>query len=132
MVFDQEDGARHYRACIMATDDGSLVLCGNAPIGSNLSFAVMSLESVVEGAHYIAKKAQEQAQGRGVLAYVCAARSWALGLNDMAENEAFKEVLGTQIPYQVVYVGGEIYPTRLNDNSVVSILQNDSLIVCIL
>jgi hypothetical protein len=132
LVFDLDDGSRQFRACILGTEDGSLLLCGNVPIGSALSFAIMSTEDVIDGAHTLAETAKLAAQGKGVLAYSCAARSWALGLSDLAEHEEFQKVLGSETPYTVAYVGGEIYPTRLNDGSMISLLQNDSLIVCVL
>jgi hypothetical protein len=63
--------------------------------------------------------------------YSCAGRNWCLGIQPLAEHEKVKECLAGA-SYHFVYSGGEIFPSRLGDGSVVNHLQNDSLIICIL
>jgi len=132
LVIDLEDGSRLIRTCLGENPDGSLLLSGKVPVGGALSFAVMSPDDVVAGAKVLAQKILPGVEGRGMLAYSCAARSWALGINDMAEHEQFQAVFGNTANYLVMYAGGEIFPSFRDDGSVVANhLQNDSLIVCV-
>jgi hypothetical protein len=132
IVVDLEDGSRLVRANIGSNEKGELVLCGAVPVNSNLAFATLGFNDVVETAATKAADAAKAAQGRGILMYSCAARYWVLGLQIRAEFEAVAAHIGGTAPYHIVYSGGEIAPQFLSNGQVVNHLQNNSLIICIL
>jgi hypothetical protein len=132
IVYHPEDGSRLIRACIGATPEGGVILCGAVPVNAVLTLATMSLEDVVESTGAKATEALNSAQGRGILMYSCAARFWAQGTQLRAEQEKVAACIGDKAPYHFVYSGGEIFPEFLPSGRVVNHLQNDSLIICIL
>jgi hypothetical protein len=126
-----EDGSILIRACISATEEGFLILCGAVPVNSTIALSTMGFDDVINSTKSKLLEAQAAANGRGILLYSCAARYWALGMQSMAEHETAKKCLG-DAPYHFVYSGGEIFPSRISGGRVVNHLQNDSLIICIL
>jgi hypothetical protein len=126
-----KDGSLLVRACIGGTGDGSLILCGAVPVNSSIALATLGFEDVIASTEARVTEALAAAKGRGILMYSCAGRNWCLGMQPLAEHKKVKECLG-DTPYHFVYSGGEIFPSRLGDGSVVNHLQNDSLIICIL
>jgi hypothetical protein len=126
-----EDGSVLIRACIGASEEGGVILCGAVPVNSTVALATMSFDDVIGSTEGKLREAFEAAGGRGILMYSCAARNWSLGMQPMAEHEKAKECFGDK-PYHFVYSGGEIFPSRLGGGRVVNHLQNDSLIICIL
>ncbi|MDR2178380.1 MAG: FIST C-terminal domain-containing protein [Treponema sp.] len=131
-VIQLEDGSTLIRAVISSTGDGGVILCGAAPVNSTLALALMSQEEVIASTAGKVQEALEKARGRGILMYSCAGRNWVLGVQILAEHEKVKECIGSKAPYYFVYSGGEIFPSFLDNGSVVNHLQNDSLIICIL
>jgi hypothetical protein len=131
LVIQLDDGSRLLRACIASTDDGGAVLCGTVPLNSSLSLAAMGLEDVIRSTAERMPKVAAAAEGRGVIIYSCAGRNWALGMRWAAEHEVVAEHL-SEMPYSFGYSGGEIFPDRLADGTVVNHMQNDSVIICVL
>jgi hypothetical protein len=132
LVVHPGDGSVLVRAAISSGSEGELILCGAVPENSTLSLAPMGLEDVISSTGEGIQKALEQGRGRGMLMYSCAARTWALGVQALAEHEKAKECIAGKVPYHFVYSGGEIFPSFLEGGKVVNHLQNDSLIICIL
>jgi hypothetical protein len=127
-----EDGSQLVRACIGATEDGGLILCGSAPVGSTFALSSMNFDDVVNSTGAKVMEALLLSGGRGLLMYSCCGRNWALGVKTMAEHDKVKECVQDSAPYHFAYSGGEIFPERLSDGRIVNHLQNDSLIICIL
>jgi hypothetical protein len=126
-----EDGSVLVRACFGANPEGSLILGAAVPVNSTFALATMEAEDVVGSTEDTITEALAAAKGRGLLMYSCGGRKLALGMKPMMEHEKAKECLGNS-PYHFVYSGGEVFPSRLGDGTVVNHLQNDSLIICIL
>jgi hypothetical protein len=126
-----EDGSILIRACFGAAGEGALVLGGAVPVNSTIALGAMGFEDVINSTENKVSEALKAAKGRGLLMYSCGGRKLALGMQPLAEHEKVKECLG-DTPYQFVYSGGEIFPSRLSDGRVVNHLQNDSLIICML
>ncbi|MDR0670012.1 MAG: FIST C-terminal domain-containing protein [Treponema sp.] len=131
-IIQLEDRSILVRAAISAAEGGGVILCGAAPVNSTLALAPMSQEDVISSTAGKVREALEKARGRGILMYSCAGRNWALGVKTMAEHETVRDCVGDRAPYYFVYSGGEIFPSFLDNGSVVNHLQNDSLIICIL
>ncbi|MDR1916953.1 MAG: FIST C-terminal domain-containing protein [Synergistaceae bacterium] len=131
-VIDNEDGSRLIRSCIEATEEGYVICAGAIPINSVFGVATMGIDDVVASTEALVCEAVERAGGRGILMYSCVARNWTLGTKIMAEQEKVAECVGESSPYHFTYSGGEIFPVTMKDGSHANLLQNDSLIICIL
>jgi hypothetical protein len=131
-VIRLDDGSILTRACIKATPEGGLVLCGSVPVGATFAIATMNLEGVIASTGAKVREALERCQGRSLLIYSCVARSWTLGTKIMAEHEEVDARLGDAVPYCFAYSGGEIFPSFLKEGKISNHLQNDTVIVCVL
>lgn len=131
-VIRLDDGSILTRACIKATPEEGLVLCGSVPAGATFAIATMDFEDVLASTREKLREALKSSAGRGMLIYSCVARSWALGTKVMAEHEEVDACLGDAVPYCFAYSGGEIFPSFLKDGKISNHLQNDTMIVCVL
>jgi hypothetical protein len=131
-VIKLNDGSYLTRACITATPDGGLVLCGSIPVESTLAIATMEPEDIITSTAEKVREAIARSGGRNMIMYSCVARNWLLGLKVMAEHDAVEECVGDSAAYQLAYSGGEIFPAFLEDGSVSNQLQNDTMILCVL
>jgi hypothetical protein len=132
-VIKLDDGSILTRACIKATPEGGLVLCGSVPVGATFAIATMGREDIVASTGAKVREALEGGgRGRSLLIYSCVARSWMLGTKAMAEHEAVDACLGDAVSYHFVYSGGEIFPSFLANGKISNHLQNDTMIVCVL
>ncbi|MDR0652111.1 MAG: FIST C-terminal domain-containing protein [Synergistaceae bacterium] len=131
-VIKLNDGSFLTRACITASPDGGLILCGSIPVDSTLAIATMGPEDVIATTEEKVREAVAKSEGRGMIMYSCVARSWMLGTKVMAEHDKVGEVIGDSVPYHFVYSGGEIFPAFLEDGNISNQLQNDSMIICVL
>jgi hypothetical protein len=131
-VIKLNDGSFLTRACISATPEGALVLCGSLPVDSTLAVATMGAEDVITSTGEKIREAMADIRGRSMLMYSCVARSWMLGTKVMAEHDEVDECVGDSAAYHFVYSGGEIFPAFLKDGSISNQLQNDSMIICVL
>jgi hypothetical protein len=132
LIIYPEDGSILVRAAVGSGTDGEVILCGAVPVNSTLTLAPISMEDVLNTTGAGIQNALAQAQGRSLLMYSCAGRTWALGIRTMAEHEKAEECIAGKAPYYFVYSGGEIFPSFSEGGKVVNHLQNDSLIICIL
>jgi hypothetical protein len=126
------DGSMLTRACIGATPDGSIILCGSIPVGSTLAIATMDADDVIASTGGKVKEALKEGNGRCMMMYSCVARNWTLGTKVMAEHEEVDRRIGDAVPYHFVYSGGEIFPAFFEDGKISNHLQNDTMILCVL
>jgi hypothetical protein len=136
VVIYPEDGTRLIRASLAMDGDGSLILAGTAPVNSKITFSYIDADKVKFSAETILKQALDTANSggehRGMLIYSCVSRLWALGADETAEHKIAEEIAGKSAPYHLVYSGGEILPSILQDGSVINHQQNFSFVVCVL
>jgi hypothetical protein len=131
-VIETRDGVRLIRAGVATTPEGYVACGGGIPVGATLGIANVGPNEVMTTVRAILKDALAQAQGRGMLIYSCAARYWALGINNMVEHTCVTELLAEAGPHHFVYSGGEIVPATLPNGRSVNNLQNISVTICIL
>jgi hypothetical protein len=134
-----EDGSRMTRAIVgTTTEDGGIVLAGSVPINASISFSLLEKEEVLTTTEQKIREVAEiirndkDGKNRCCLMYSCVGRNWALGTENMEEHKRAVSVIGDSFPYQFIYSGGEIFPSKLNDGRIVNLLQNYTLIICIL
>jgi hypothetical protein len=134
LIAETEDGSTLSRTCICG-GEGAVVLCGHIPAGSKLGFAIIEPGDVVSTA---AKKTEEalaiarRRENRGILLYSCVVRNWSLGVNNTEEQRKINEILSGKVPFSFAYCGGEIFPRKLDGGGYKALLQNVTLVICVL
>ncbi|MDR0904920.1 MAG: FIST C-terminal domain-containing protein [Oscillospiraceae bacterium] len=134
LVAETEEGIVFTRTCLFGDNNGGAVLCGHIPVGSKLGFAIMGGSDVIRSTEEetAAVIALAERENRGIIFYSCASRNWSLGVNSMAEHEKVEEVVGGRAPYTFSYCGGEIFPRTMPDGTSKTLLQNATLVICVL
>jgi hypothetical protein len=101
-------GAYKVRAPLKANDDGSIVLASEVPTGSAIAIMGGSKESLVIAAELAARSALANLNGArpaGVIVFDCICRRIFLDQSYVNQVEAFRAVIGKDIPI----VGWETY-----------------------
>jgi hypothetical protein len=136
VVIYPEDGTRLIRATLASDAEDGLVLAGTAPVNSRIAFSSIDADKVKLSAETIFKRALAAAksgnESRSILIYSCVSRFWTLGMGEKAEHEIAEKILGDSVPYHLVYSGGEILPSVLQDGTVINHQQNFSVVICVL
>jgi hypothetical protein len=132
LVVYPKNGPMLIRFCLDFNPDRSAILTGEAPEGSSLAIAAMGADAIIRSAEEKICDALSVARGRGMLMYSCAIRSWLLGINGMDEQKKAAECIGKASPYHLVYAAGELAPALSSGGKTTNVLQDGSLIICIL
>jgi hypothetical protein len=120
------------RVCMDTTPDGHVRCGGNMPVGAELQLEIIDAQSVVASARKLVTKAMNMAPGKNMLLASCILRSWALGMDEMAEMKAVAECASRSAPWHLAYSGGEICPVRDAADRWVNTLHNATLAICLL
>jgi hypothetical protein len=128
-VFHTKEGVTLVRNFLRADlEKGEIYLCGDAPLGARLDFALISSETVLKTAEDLIANVKKQIGANAVLLYSCVSRYWALGLEWEAELSKISHILfGNK--WSFAYSGGEIFP-QWADGKLCNTLQNNCLIIC--
>jgi len=88
--------------------------CGGAiPQGSKITFAEIDMVSILETAEITLRSALDDAEkngANGIIAIPCFARAMVMTPSVEAEITKSLKVIGDQIPFSLIYSGGEICP----------------------
>jgi hypothetical protein len=135
VVIYPEDGTRLIRASLAADAENGLILAGTAPVNSRVAFSSIDADKVKVSAETVFKQALAAAKNGGesrcILIYSCVSRFWTLGMGETAEHEIAEKVFGDSVPYHLIYSGGEILPSVLQDGAVINHQQNFSVVICV-
>jgi hypothetical protein len=128
-IFLERGGGRPptVRAIIDQTQDGGILLAGNAPAGATLGIGAMDVPHILEGVSRAARIMSLSAPCTTFL-YSCLARSISLGLNFTMEMEALRREVAGRIPYLFSYSMGELCPVLLPDGRFHNEFHNMSLV----
>jgi hypothetical protein len=128
-VFHTKEGVTLVRNFLHADfEKGEIYLCGDAPLGARLDFALISTDTVLETAENLIADVKKEIGANAVLLYSCVSRYWALGLEWEAELKKISHILfGNK--WSFAYSGGEIFPQWV-DGKLCNTLQNNCLIIC--
>jgi hypothetical protein len=107
--------------------DGSIVLAGNAPEGSQLDIGVLDTHHILDGARRAGAITRLASPSPSAI-YSCLARNISLGLNFSMEMEAFHHETAGSSPYLFSYSMGEFCPIRLPDGGWHNEYHNMSLV----
>jgi hypothetical protein len=104
------------------------VYCGGAiPKGSKITFAEVDMSSVMETAEATLRKALDDAEkngANGIVAIPCMARSLVLSPNVEAEIVKSLEIIGSKLPFMLIYSGGEICPLYNQQHGIINRFHN--------
>ncbi len=125
------NGEYKIRAPLSATEDGSLVMASEVPMGASVAIMAGTDEKLVSAAEVAARRALANLNGAkpgAVLVFDCICRRIFLGENYKQQVDAFRSVVGQDIPIIGWETYGEIALTPKeqsgwhNSTSVVAIL----------
>ena len=109
---------------------------GNLETGAKISFAYLDGEKTLSSAEKIFAEINE-ADEANVIAYSCAARSWALGTQALSEVKRISNYLSERkqggkepVNYCMSYSAGEICPLIDERGNMINIFHNYTLISC--
>jgi small ligand-binding sensory domain FIST len=129
-ILDFNDGTQPIiRVMFAVTPDGSAVCGGKMPAGATLTVGIINGNEVLETSAAVLTRAF--AEGRTMLIFSCIGRYFAQGFNTHAEMDTAKEIL-KDIPFSLVYSGGELCPVYGKDGSLTNRSHNDTMAICVL
>ncbi|MDR1037831.1 MAG: FIST C-terminal domain-containing protein [Deltaproteobacteria bacterium] len=128
-IFLERGGGRPpiVRAIHSQTQDGAILLAGNAPAGATLGIGAMDIAHIIEGVRRAASVMNLSGSGCTLL-YSCFARGMCLGLNYTMEMEALRRAAGGRSQYLFSYSLGEFCPVLLPDGKFHNEYHNMSLV----
>lgn len=132
-IVDFNDGTKpSIRAIFAQTPEGYAVCGGVMPENSTLSIGLLDYHEVIQTTHEIEKEILAENKTNALLLFSCVGRNYALGLKTKDEMNEIINSLGTKIPFQLSYSGGEICPLYDNDGKLKNRFHNDTIIACLL
>jgi hypothetical protein len=136
-ILDYMDGTPPISKVFISLNEDKHAICAGAmPEGSTLYLGVLDKEDVL----FTSRKAFQDAlkgtaEVSGILIYSCISRLMTLGSDFLAEIEMIRKEAGGKAPFLMAYSGGEICPTRINQdapgNAAVNRFHNNTFILCI-
>jgi hypothetical protein len=138
LLVDYPDGERTVTLALLAekTPDGNIVMGASVPVGSTFRIGFVEHGDVLASVPSVTKLIEEE-RTDVFLFFSCALRNFALGLDNLAEIERVREVLGDSasdgaVPYLFAYTGGEVCPHRTEDGRFLNCYHNMTAIGCAL
>jgi hypothetical protein len=137
-ILTRSDGTQVARAFLGTADkEGKTIYAaGNLECGASISFAALDSDKTIGSAGKVLGEIIDSGD-ENALIYSCAARSFSLGAQYLAEiikisecAKQFESVNGKSLIYSVAYSAGEICPVPDNSGKLVNALHNYSLISC--
>jgi len=130
---DYNDGTPKVSKTIIALTPEGYILCASAmPEGCSLQIGQFDKEDLLlttrQAAEQIAKDAKDAS---AVLIYSCVGRCMALGSDQFREMELVSDILADSLPYMMMYSGGEICPTQVENGVATNRFHNNAFIACV-
>jgi hypothetical protein len=132
IIVDYNDGAAPIaRAMFALTPEGYAVCGGALPVGSTLSVGSFDPEEI---AATTSRTLAAALAGEGcsvMLIYSCIGRFFALGYDQLLEQEKVRALMGQAgIPYLFAYSGTELCPVYGKHDTLVNRSHNNSIAIC--
>jgi hypothetical protein len=128
IFLDRQDSLGPVVRCILYQNpEGDVILTGDVPKNSTLSFGFLDEQMVLKAAAALALSMNNPFSNIFYV-YSCLSRCFAIGLNYMAEMEKFYANAGKKLPYIFSYSSGEFCPVLLPDGTLKNQYHNMSLI----
>jgi len=131
------NGAKAARAFLGILEGTDFIYsAGNLEVGAKISFAYLDGDKTLSSAEKIFNEISA-ANETNIIVYSCAARSWALGSQTLAEVKKIADYLNEHrqegsepINYSVSYSAGEICPVIDGNGKLINTFHNYTLISC--
>jgi hypothetical protein len=136
-IVDYNDGTKPVvRVMFANTPEGYAVCGGDIPVGATISVGSIDANEILQTTSDVLKEALDKKPDDTscFLIFSCVGRYFGLGFEPMAEIEASqKAFLGTGIPFQITYSGGEICPVYSKNEDLITTNRNhnDTFCICI-
>ncbi|MDL2306906.1 FIST C-terminal domain-containing protein [Desulfovibrio sp. OttesenSCG-928-C06] len=132
VILNYNDGTPAVARCFyMISPEGYAVCGGEMPMGATFGLSSMEPEDILISAGQVLNKVQENKNITAMLIFPCIVRSVTLGVDQLAEARLVSEKLGTSLPYQLCYSGGEICPVYQKDGNTANRFHNFSFAACL-
>jgi hypothetical protein len=126
----ETDGVQVVSRSPLAFVENGVHCVGHIHNGARVSVAFSTPEAVMETAHEMIRAIADSEAGTALI-YSCIGRRVGLLSNSLEELNAIKEGLAGKVNHTVTYVGGEISPTFVSEESVCNHEHNQTLIACV-
>jgi hypothetical protein len=100
---------------------------GEIPVGSQITFAEIDYNSIIETAEITLRQALDDVEkngANGMIAIPCFTRSLVIIPNTEDEIKKSLEIVGDKIPFTLIYSGGEICPTYNQQQKIINRFHN--------
>jgi hypothetical protein len=130
LVNYNDDSKPAARGLYTITPEGYAVCGGEMPVNAALTIGSLDYGSIMESAGTVSKEALKAEKINGILVYPCFSRSLMLGPNGNDEMQKIMEIFG-DIPYQICYGAGEIWPCNGGKRGWINGFHNFSFAACV-
>jgi hypothetical protein len=122
------------RVLVTMIPDGSVILTGSAPEGTQISISAFDKDEVLSTTALAIDDALLDVKSKPapsfMLVYSCISRSMALGVERFIELEQVQSQVGDTLPLMMAYSGGEFCPLGSKDSVMTNRFHNNTLVVC--
>jgi len=127
------DGIPVIRGYASFTEDGTAIFRGDMDEGSTLTMLKCAPEDVLSTTRQKVGQVNCVPNVNGILMFPCIVRRMmTLRIDPLAELNIVKDLINTDLPFMMGYVGGEICPTSVRDGIPTNRFHNYSLVILIL
>jgi hypothetical protein len=127
-----DDDSYYPRQIINFSDNDTLILGGTVTAGTRFRVGGYDKTDMLDAARQILEKAvQNKRDKQFAVILSCASRSVLLGAESLDEIHMIREAIG-DLPFLMMYAGGEICPLVRDNGEVFSHFQNGAFIICVI
>lgn len=132
IILDYNDGTSPVARCFyMISPEGEAVCGGDMPCNATFSLGTMDFDDIITSTTQLLSKIEAAGKNNGVLIISCIVRSVTLGIDQLAEGEKVRELIGNKMVYQLSYSGGEMCPVYDENGKTSNRFHNFSCAACI-
>lgn len=132
-LIDYNDGTQPVcRGVFMISEEGWAVCGGDVPKGALISTATLDYDDVLRTSGKVLDAVlRAKKEGDALLVVSCNSRSVAMGTEPLAEMEMVHDRLANNLPYHMLYSGGEICPVSDEKGETQNRFHNFSFTACL-
>jgi hypothetical protein len=126
-LIDFGDGTAPTAYSMYDVSEKGAFCAGEIPVGSQIAFAEVDYNSVMETAEITLRRALDDVKkngANGIIAIPCFTRSLVIIPNIEDEIKKSLEIIGDKIPFTLIYSGGEICPTYNKQQKLINRFHN--------
>jgi hypothetical protein len=131
-MLDYGDGTPMVSKVFIGLNEQKYAVCaGIMPQGSTMYMGIFDKDDVLLTTGNLIRQALADNPAPSVmLGYSCISRSMTLGSDLYAEVDLIRREIAGRVPSMIAYSGGEICPTRINQDAAINRFHNNTFILC--